>query len=278
MNKMLITDIDGTLTNSKGNISYENKKVISKLIQKGVIVALCTGRNITKTLPVAKALNIKTPLICIDGILLYDTIKNNIIYDISIDETKVKTIIDIAEKYNVFTEVSNGYFYYKHIHFKYQKKYDIFNKHTPLGYLKSYFDGVRYVKDYNRLKNIKGNFYQVSFACGKDCFYNLSNTINNLGFEDIEVRNNLWENYIFVNRKGADKYRGIELLCQKYGISPEETVSIGDDLNDLDMLRYCQTGVAMKNAPKKVKAIANFVTDSNDNGGFVKACEKFFVL
>ena len=75
MNKLLFTDIDGTLTNSKGKIPEENIKTINRLADKGIKTVLCTGRNITKSLPVAKELNRNLPMVCIDGILLYD-VKN----------------------------------------------------------------------------------------------------------------------------------------------------------------------------------------------------------
>ncbi|MCJ7856570.1 HAD family hydrolase [Lachnospiraceae bacterium NSJ-143] len=278
MKKMLVTDIDGTLTDGTGKIPKENKAVIQSLIGRGIHVVLCTGRNITKAKPVAKELGIVAPIICIDGILLYDQKEQTPIYDLSMTDKQAEKIIEIAKRHKLFAEVSNGYCYYKHIHSREQLKYDFFNSHSPFGILKSYFGGVRYLASYDKLKRVKGDFYQVTIACGSEHFESVSQEILKLGFEDIDVRNNLWDGYIFVNRKGIDKSRGIGILCEKYCVSPSDIVSIGDDLNDLGMLKFCGTGVAMGNSPQKVKDAASFITKGNNEGGFAFACRHFFEI
>lgn len=278
MYKILFTDIDGTLTDSKGHIPKENERAVKKLLEKGIKVVLCTGRNITGALSVAKRLNITEPIICIDGILIYDLHNKKPISDLKMDRTQAEKIIDIAKKHNVFSEVSNGYLYYKHIPKKEHRQFDFDNGHTVFDYIKGYFKGLRYLKSYESLKNIQGNIYQVTMACQNDKFDVISREIKAIGFDDIDVRNMLWKNYIFVNKKGADKARGIEILCKKYGISPKEAVAIGDDMNDLKMLEYCGMGVAIKNSPEEVLNKADYITDTDDNCGFAKACEKFFDL
>lgn len=65
-------------------------------------------------------------------------------------------------------------------------------------------------------------------------------------------------------------------MCNEFGVYPNDTLSIGDDLNDLGMLDFCGTGVAMGNASDKVKQAADFVTLTNDENGFALACERFF--
>jgi len=276
MYKILFTDIDGTLTDKDGKIPQENIEIIKKLRDNGIKVVLCTGRNIKKTLPVVKKLNITEPIICIDGILLYDLNKNAITDDLYIDKEKARKIIDIARKHKVFTEISNGHLYVKYLDSKNQRELDFFNKHTLWGYIKSYFGGIRYVNSYDKLENIEGNIYQITMGCKKPQFDIISDEINKFGFDDVEVRNNLWPNYIFVNRKSIDKARGIEIICNRYNIDLKDAVSIGDDLNDKGMLDICGLSFAMGNANEDVKKFAKEITDSNDNHGFVNAIKKAF--
>ncbi len=276
MNKLLFTDIDGTLTDSNGKIPEKNINVINRLAEKGVKTVLCTGRNITKALPVARKLNINLPMVCIDGILLYDVKNKRTIHGMLMENDEAKELINIAEKFGVFAEASNGYKYYKHIHSKELMKFDFFNSHTPFGYFKSYLGGIRYTNSFNDLKKISGGYYQVTIGCDKNIKNEIIEEIKSKGFENIDIRDNLWDGYIFLNRKGADKSRGIDILCREFGIPPDETVSIGDDLNDLGMLEFCGTGVAMGNAADKVKKAADFVTLTNDKNGFAAACERFF--
>lgn len=65
----------------------------------------------------------------------------------------------------------------------------------------------------------------------------------------------------------VSKWRGIEWLCRRWEIDPAHTVAIGDDVNDLAMLRGAGLGVAMGNASDRVKAVADRVTCGHDECG-----------
>ena len=276
MYRMLSSDIDGTILNSQGKLIKENIEAVKRLIDKGIIVSLCTGRNISRAVPIAKKLGIKAPIVCIDGILLYDTQLKRPVNDMVMDFNTAVNIIEIGKKYGVFTEVSNGFGYYKHIPNKEFIKYDFNNHHTPTGYIKSYLGGVRYLNSYEMLKGVPGNIYQVTIGCDKSVACHIADEIRSLAIEGVDVRDSLWPNYVFVNKSGADKSRGIDILCRMYDINPENVVAIGDDMNDIGMFKFCGMGVPMKNAAENIQKAADYVTDTNDNGGFAKACEQFF--
>ena len=67
----------------------------------------------------------------------------------------------------------------------------------------------------------------------------------------------------------------MRFLQNLYGISKEETLTIGDHNNDIELLQSGGVKVAMGNATDELKAIADYVTDTVDNDGFAKAIEKF---
>lgn len=69
---------------------------------------------------------------------------------------------------------------------------------------------------------------------------------------------------------GVNKWSGIEKLCRRWGIDPSRTVAVGDDVNDIDMLRCAGLGVAMANAKPPVIDVADRVTASNDELGVAK--------
>lgn len=73
----------------------------------------------------------------------------------------------------------------------------------------------------------------------------------------------------------VSKWKAIEQLLEQWNIQPEEVLAIGDHENDLPMIQGAGVGVAMGNAPDHVKAQANYVTDTVDNDGAVKAIEQF---
>lgn len=73
-----------------------------------------------------------------------------------------------------------------------------------------------------------------------------------------------------VTAQGVHKGTGVERLAEHLGLRREQVMTIGDSGNDLGMLRYAGTAVAMANASDEAKALADFVTDTNDNDGVAK--------
>ena len=76
-----------------------------------------------------------------------------------------------------------------------------------------------------------------------------------------------FRNNLELNAADADKGRALLALAQRLGIPAEDTVAFGDSSNDLRMLRAAGTSVAMGNAAPEVRAVCDYVTDTNDCDG-----------
>ncbi len=81
--------------------------------------------------------------------------------------------------------------------------------------------------------------------------------------------------YLEILNKRVNKGEGVRVLAEQLNLSRDEVMAIGDQENDLAMLEYAGTGVAMGNAIDSVKAIAQFVTKTNMEDGVAHAIEKF---
>lgn len=77
---------------------------------------------------------------------------------------------------------------------------------------------------------------------------------------------------------GGGKARGMEFFMSKLGFSPGETMAFGDAENDIDMLKYAGVGVAMGNAEKGVRDIADYVTERAEQDGIWRALEHFHMI
>ena len=66
------------------------------------------------------------------------------------------------------------------------------------------------------------------------------------------------------------------MLKDHFHVKQEETMSFGDNFNDIDMIRYAGLGVAMGNATDEVKEAADIITDINDNEGERQILDKYF--
>lgn len=67
--------------------------------------------------------------------------------------------------------------------------------------------------------------------------------------------------------KQANKAHAAKRASEYFGISTTQMIAFGDDLGDIDMIKFVGTGVAMGNAVPHLKEIADYVTDTNDNNG-----------
>lgn len=81
--------------------------------------------------------------------------------------------------------------------------------------------------------------------------------------------------FLEILNKQVNKGAGVKALAELLGLQPDEVMTIGDQENDLAMIEYAGTGVAMENGIDAVKAIAQFITKSNSEDGVAHAVEKF---
>jgi hydroxymethylpyrimidine pyrophosphatase-like HAD family hydrolase len=92
------------------------------------------------------------------------------------------------------------------------------------------------------------------------------------------LMNKNYQGYILeILQAGVSKWQALQQLAAQQGITPEEIMAVGDDHNDLDMIRYAGLGIAMGNAVPEVQAAADAVTGSNAEDGLVQALERFIL-
>ena len=276
MYRLVVSDIDGTLVDKEGKLHPETIAAVRRIQQKGILFTVSTGRNIKKALPIAKALSLTVPFFCIDGILAYDLQQKQIRWGAKLEQSQVEQLIAIGKEEGTFLELNDGFRYYKYLPEKRHEAFDFYNSHTPWGRFKSYLGGVEYVKRPEDLLRHGENAFQVVLAEEKEKAKAVSARVKAAGIGDIEVRDHLWDEFLFINRTGMGKDRSIRVLTEHYGISPEEVVAFGDEKNDLDLLSSAGLGVAMGNAVEDVKACADAIAPTNDENGVAAMLKKLF--
>ena len=83
--------------------------------------------------------------------------------------------------------------------------------------------------------------------------------------------------YTEITNENVNKWEAIKFLIEKLNIKPEEVISIGDNINDKEMLENAGLGVAMGNAAPYIKEFADDVTLDNDNNGVAETIEKYIL-
>jgi Cof subfamily protein (haloacid dehalogenase superfamily) len=258
--KLIVTDMDGTLLNEEHEISEENKRALKVVSDKGIKVAIATGRIYESTIKYARELGVKTPIICCNGALIKEE-DGNIIYESKIEYDLCTTIIDTLEKHNIyyqcFTDDTIFTPYINEWLRKYQMQDDLNIKIIESDNIKSS------IKDSNILKFL-------IIENDLELLYKLENELKSIN--DIELTKSFFDN-IEIMKKGVNKGSAVESLAKYLGVDKSEVITFGDNHNDLAMITYAGMGVAMGNAEDIIKENSNFITCKNTENGVAKALE-----
>lgn len=279
MYKLVLLDIDGTTINSKGHILKETKETIKKTIEEGVKVCLVTGRNKRAVMPIVDELELDTPVVASDGSLVIDTNRNIHLVEKTMPRDFVTDVIKKIDEENLYLEI-----YTHELNYKYCKNRDLKKYNFARDYDKRYMDkkellarGVKYIEKIDEffLDNVKACGFV--FVGDTEASKNIVDYIKEKKCDEIEIRRDMWDGFIFVIPRDAKKSFGLNYLCQYYNIKKEETIAIGDQLNDLVMLQEAGLGIAMANGDAQIKNVADYITKSNDENGVGHALEKYLL-
>lgn len=260
MIKMVVTDIDGTIYTPENGIKQEVKTCIKKLADNNIYVAIATGRSYGSAKAIADKIGIKCPLICYQGglvnsyegkILDVKYLNQNIAREIISDFRKRKIHLNVYIEDKLYVEDDNQYIkdYIgdKGIDYTLVESFDELdftklNKMLAINYNTKVIDEL--------IKELSEKYPQIYVVKSFDYFCEIAN-------------------------KEATKGNAIKFLANHLGFSEKEVLAIGDQNNDIEMVKTAGIGIAMANGTEEIKAAADYVTDSVQNDGFVKAINKF---
>lgn len=285
--KLIAIDIDGTLLNSHGEVSSENKQAINMALQKNIEVVLTSGRMPNAILPIANEINANKYIISGNGALVYDVQNDEVIYSNYMTRDKVLEIINICEKnnmfYNLYTNnvIITKTLNYNVLYYNNENKKNAEDKKININIVE---DIYKYVQEYksndflkfticdndeiifksvvNKLKKIKDvDVLEVS---------HMSKKIINYGSEEHEIS----YFYTEISNKNVNKWEAIKKLIERLNIKEEEVLAIGDNINDQDMIINAGLGIATGNSSPKVQEVADETVASNNENGVSQAIYK----
>ena len=260
--RLIAVDMDGTLLNNKKEITHATLDGINKMISKGFVFCLSTGRPYYGVKKYCEEIDGDIPLILYNGAIVTFSKTNKVLLSTNLTADQSKRIIDIINHYDgTFIFWSNEKLYVNKIN-DYTTNYFGISKATPTLIDKDFiiphgeitkiiwFDEAEKLVEYQKtvLKDIK----DVNFFTSQPIFLE------------------------FVSQ-GISKAKAMEIIGKFYGISVSEMIAIGDGCNDIPMLEYAGLGVAMANADSLVKDKADYITSSNEEDGVLKVINEFIL-
>ena len=241
--KMIAIDIDGTLLNSKNELTQRTIDILKEASERGVYIVLTSGRISTNVKNFCNKIGANQYLIAENGASVINLQTNEIEYSKYIPKDVVNKVLDICEENSIYYMVYT------------QKELIVKN----IKYMSLFF----YKQNFNPNARIK----QV--VAGRD-YIQMSIMIMETK-KEFEIK----YSYADISAAGANKWTAIEYLANKLGIQKEEIIAIGDNINDLHMIHNAGLGVAMENGCPLVRKVANVVAPSNDIDGVAQIVEKY---
>jgi HAD superfamily hydrolase (TIGR01484 family) len=285
MIKLLALDLDGTLLNSRGEISNKNLEAIQRAEVQGVLVTIATGRRFRDALPVARQINLNAPLICHNGALLKyaDTLENVAVS--LLEKETVREILRVGKEFGgdallSADPIGKGVLLYDTI----SAENVPLQKYIAWGKRLHGAEAEEAVHHVENLEAICGEIetVHVSFSGTLAPMAELEMILRGKLSDSATVLTTVYPRLDFtlidILPPDASKGIGVEKLALLNNLSAENVMAIGDNFNDLEMLKYAGTAVVMGNASLELLEREDFHTTlSNDENGVALAIERFIL-
>ena len=287
MYKLIAIDLDGTLFDSYGEISKENIDAIKYAINKGVEVVLASGREPQSIKRTSLALGIENYLIAGNGASVYSINEDKNIYESYINKKKALEIIEKCKKNSMFLNVYTNRgiiterLEYNVKVFNSENNYKSQEKRTNIEIIEDIYQYVEnheidilkiIICDNDKIifNNIVQKLKEIPNVDVLDIEH-MSKKMIKIGTEDINIE----YYYTEITNKNTDKWDAIDFLIKELNIKKEETVCIGDNINDKKMIENAGIGIAMRGSILELMKIGDYITDDNNSSGVAKAIYKY---
>ena len=265
--KMIVLDLDGTLTNNKKEITPRTKHALMQAQAAGVHVVLASGRPTYGIVPLAEELKLKDNggyILAFNGGKIIDCTNNEVLFEQKLDEQLVPILFQEAKKagMEILTYQGEG--------IAATNKDDEYVQHEA-------FINKMPVTQYDDFLN------QLVYPINKCLIVGDPTPLHELEIrlaKELEGKMDVYRSADFFLEcvpLGIDKARSLDRLISSLGISREEVIACGDGYNDLSMIRFAGLGVAMANAAEDIQSEADFVTLSNEEDGVAHVIERFIL-
>lgn len=265
--RLILSDFDGTLADSRNEVSEEVVKTINTYVKDGGIFAVCTGRILPSILPRVRQMGLNGLVVACQGSVIAEIESGEIIKNVTFTAEQTSEICAVLEEIhnNVQAYYDGGFFSSlppdeKHLNL-YESIIGVKARHAPRPLSET-------------VKSCGLRFNKVAALCRPEEQKELLSALTARLGDRYDVTCSA-KVLVEISPYGETKGKALEFLAEKYGVPMESTCAIGDNLNDLSMLEAAGYGVAVGNASEELKARARYVTVSNDEGAVAKVIKEY---
>ncbi|MFN2513572.1 MAG: Cof-type HAD-IIB family hydrolase [Pyrinomonadaceae bacterium] len=282
--RLLALDLDGTLLNSRGQVSERNRNALKQARERGVRVAIVTGRRFRDARPTALELGLDVPVIAHNGALTKHARTLETVAVLPLPLAAARRALEVGRAAGADALLSDdheglGVLVYDHL------SGDNYAAQLYVNWARRIHgengqEAVRQVPSLEEFLDHEPVHLAFSGGCAK--MKSLENVLlEELGTE-VKIFTTTYQDKDFtlldVVHPQASKGLGVAAAAAEIGVIREDVMAVGDNLNDLEMLHYAGTGVVMENAEASLHEVDSFhATCTNDDDGVAKAIERFIL-
>lgn len=260
MIKLIATDMDGTLLNKQHEIPKDFDCIIQELKSKNILFAIATGRCYLNVINIFKKYKDDIIFICENGTTIY--YKGECIYSKPLEKSTIEKLVSIGKNIEDAYPMLSGA---KGVYTEERKAIVLLDKHFPAGEEVFLVDSFSEVED---------DIFKVNMFDLKDSEKNSYTFFKEKDLDGVQLTpsGRYWLDIFDIN---TNKGTAINIIQNKFNIKYEETMSFGDYLNDIEMIKNSYYGYAMKNAHPKLKKVSRFETKyNNEESGVTKTIKE----
>lgn len=264
--RLIVSDFDGTLINSRNTLTERVRRAVNEYVSGGGVFAVCTGRMLRSILPRVRELGLKGLVAAYQGSVIADIESGKMLRSNCINVSDCVEICAFAEKHNYACNTYSD---------------EVLYSSLPAGNKGlAVYESITGVKALNVAKMSEFVAYN-NLACNKITFLvypeereRLFKLLQNEFSERFDVTCSA-ASLVEISPKGDDKGAALKYIADYFGIDLSSSVAIGDNLNDLSMIKIASVGVAVGNAVDELKREADYVSASNNDDAVAEVIEKF---
>lgn len=270
MYKMITCDLDETLLSSDITVCKRNRDAIAKASQIGVKFVPATGRGYNAIKSTLKELNLFDQpdqyVISFNGGCITENKNSRILKFTSLPFTKAEELFQLGRQYDVC------------IHVYTKERVYLFNADQNETDYMTARHPCKIMNDQKNLAFLEGQEIAKVIYGKRDMRY-LKEIATQLATKTTQLDVSYSSNrFLEFNPAGVNKGAGLLWLAKKLGIKPEETMALGDNFNDLSMIKAAGLGVGMQNTAAEMKNECDVITKADNNaGGVGEAIERFIL-
>ncbi len=274
--KLVVLDIDGTVTDTRHQVTEAARRAVEQMQAAGVRVMLATGRRYRDSLPIARQLALTEPLVTASGGLVKRPADHATLhraeFAAGVLEQVLATIVAAGHEPVVYTD-------------SFAAGYDFHCRGLPDEQLARGSGFAEYLERNRSLARVAPDLHlrppAESFAGfamgGEQAMKQLEADLDRRFPGQLSlhtIRSPRYSDWLCeIAPAGVTKWTGVIRLAEAWGFGPAEICAVGDDVNDLPMVRGAGLGIAMGNGRPELQRVADRVVRSHDAGGMLDVAD-----